>query len=287
MNYLSRSLTILNLETLTSVTEIPVTAETLPPDILRGKILFNNASDPRLSQGSWISCASCHPDGGTDGVTWIFPDGPRQTPPLWNSHQTLPWHWSAALDEAQDVEDTVQHIQHGLGLAPGTDPELLGWPNHGRATDLDALAAFMAQGIRTPNPSASADVSAGRQLFQTAGCAACHGGPAWTSSQLPGPLGTLDPDGNGMIDTALHDVATLNPRDIRGETGFDPPSLLNVGLTAPYLHDGSLATLAELLTSGHPNPTGEGNGLSTAEIEALVLFLRAIGTTTAPITTSD
>lgn len=287
MNYLSRSLTILNLETLTSVAEIPVTAETLPADVLRGKILFNNATDPRLSQGSWISCASCHPDGGTDGVTWMFPDGPRQTPPLWNSQQTLPWHWSAALDEAQDVEDTVQHIQHGLGLAPGVDPELLGWPNHGRSSDLDALAAFMAQGIRTPNLPSAPDTAAGRQLFQAAGCAGCHGGPTWTSSQLPGPPGTLDPDGNGMVDEVLRDVGTLNPRDIRGSSGFDPPFLLNVRLTAPYLHDGSMPTLTALLASGHPDPAGQGNGLSATEIETLVLFLGTIGAETAPVESLD
>jgi hypothetical protein len=287
MNYLSRSITVLDLDALAWVTETPVTAETLPADVLQGKILFNNATDPRLSQGSWISCASCHPDGGTDGVTWLFPDGPRQTPPLWNSTQTLPWHWSAALDEAQDVEDTVQHIQHGLGLAHGMDPPLLGGPNNGRSADLDALAAFMAHGIRIPAPSIPEDVSLGRDLFQIAGCANCHGGSNWTNSTLPGSSGSLDPDGNGMVDDVLIDVGTLNPRDVRGETGFDPPALLNVGLTPPYLHDGSMPTLAALLASGHPDPQGSGNGLTNEEMVALVLFLQGIGPATMPVALTD
>ena len=283
MNYLSRSVTVLDLERLEPIAEVLVTSEPLAPDVLQGKILFNYAADPRLSTQSWISCASCHPDGGSDGVTWMFPDGPRQTPALWNAGQTLPWHWSAALDEPQDVEQTIQLIQHGLGLAPGDEPPLLGAPNAGRSADLDALAAYLEHGIRTPAPPPAGDVAYGRSLFQSAGCATCHGGLTWTSSALPGTAGTLDPDGNGMVDAVLRNVGTFNPLDVRGKTGFDPPSLLDVGLTAPYLHDGSMPTLEALLASGHPDPLGSGNGLTNEEIAALAAFLRSIGPDTPPV----
>jgi len=214
------------------------------------------------------------------------PDGPRQTPHLWNSGQTGPWHWSATFDELQDVEDTIHQLQFGLGLAPGRDPLLLGAPNTGRTADLDALAAFMAHGTRAPmmpQPANDTLATEGRGLFTAAGCTTCHGGPAWTSSHLPGAAGTLDPDGNGMIDTALHDVGTRNAQDIRGATGFDVPTLLNVGYTAPYLHDGSALTLEALLQSGHPDPNNAGNGLTDAEIAALSAFLRTIDTDTPPI----
>lgn len=284
MNYLSRSITVLDLEALAVVAEIPATTETLDPQLLRGKILFNSAADPRISQGSWTSCASCHPDGGTDGATWMLPDGPRQTPPLWRAGLTLPWHWSATLDEAQDVELTIEDLQHGLGLAPGSDPLLLGQPNAGRTEDLDALAAYLTNGIDPqPGPRANGVVTAGRAVFSSAGCASCHGGPSWTSSSLPGPAGTLDDDGNGSIDAVLRDVGTLNPLDVRGQGGFDPPSLLGVTLSSPYLHDGSVPTLEALLDSGHPDPTGLGNGLSDQEKTDLVVFLRSIGITTAPV----
>ncbi len=284
MNYLARSVTVLDLETLTAVDEVVVTDEVLDDDVLLGKLLFHNAVNPKLSRGSWISCASCHFDGGTDSVTWIFPDGPRQTPPLWNSIETLPWHWSAALDEPHDVEETIHLIQHGLGLAPGEDQPLLAEPNAGRSEELDALVAFMAHGIRVPAlASAENDFSAGRDLFVSAGCADCHGGDNWTSSALPGAAGTLDPDGNGMVDDVLRKVGTLNPRDLRGATGFDPPSLLGVGLTAPYFHDGSMPSLADVLRSGHPDPLG-GNGLTEAEIDELVKFLQQIDGDTEPVT---
>jgi len=250
MNYLSRSVTVYDLENLVALGEIQVAEETLPADILQGKILFNNAVDPRLSQGSWISCASCHFDGLPDSVTWMFPDGPRQTPALWNAGETLPWHWSAALDEPQDVEETIHLIQHGLGLAPGTDPAQLGPANSGRSQSLDDLAAFMLHGIR---PFA-----------------------------MPEPA-----DGNGMVDEALYDVGTYNPADIRGETGFDVPSLLNVGLTAPYLHDGSYATLDALLHSGHPTPDEGESSLSADELAALVAFVGSIGVGTESVDVMD
>lgn len=284
LNYLSRSVSILDLQRLETISEVPVTSETLAPDILRGKILFNNAVDPRLSQGSWVSCASCHPDGGSDSVTWMFPDGPRQTPPLWQGLDTLPWHWSAALDEGHDVEATVQDIQHGLGLAAGADPTLLGETLAGRSADLDALVAYLASGIRVPMPRQPAvDVTRGRRLFLDAGCHACHGGITWTSSTLPGAPGALDPDGNGMVDDVLQKVGTLNPRDLRGATGFDPPSLLNVGLTPPYFHDGSQPTLHALIAAGHPAPPETGYNLNAGDINALVHFLKSIGPHTTPI----
>lgn len=285
MNYLSRSVTVLDLDSLVVLAEVTATGETLDPQVLRGKILFNSATDPRMARSSWTSCASCHVDGGADGVTWIFPDGPRQTPPLWSGTRTLPWHWSAALDEAQDVEDTIHTIQRGLGLATGMDPPLLGSPNAGRSTDLDALAAFLERGIRTPAAPAvaKAAIEPGRSVFIDAGCALCHNGPEWTVSARPGPAGTLDPDGNGMVDTMLRDVGSYNPADLRGRTGFDVPSLLGVGLTAPYLHDGSMATLEQLIGSGHPAPSSQRTSLTVANIEALVAFLRVIGPDTQPV----
>jgi YVTN family beta-propeller protein len=288
MSYLARTVTVLDLAHLAWVAELPVTSETLDAAVLRGKILFNTAADPRLARTSWLACASCHPDSGSDSVTWIFPDGPRQTPALWNSGQTLPWHWSAALDEAQDVEDTIQTIQHGIGLAPGPDAPLLSLPNAGRSSDLDALAAFLLHGIRPPVTSTPApDSRRGRQLFVSLGCAACHGGKEWTSSALPSLPGALDPDGNGMVDAVLHKVGTATLLDRRGATGFDAPSLLGVGLTAPYFHDGSMPTLEKLIRSGHPLPGGSVPLPTDEEVQALAGFLRSIGANTTPVSMTE
>lgn len=308
MSYLSRAVTVLDLDNLVPVATVPVTSETLDPEVARGQALFNNAADPRLAKRGWISCASCHPDGGSDGVTWRFPDGPRQSPALWNAGQTLPWHWSAALDEPQDVEGTVRTIQQGIGLLPGSEPPPLGAPIAGRSADLDALAAYLQRGIRPaapPPPPPGAALARGREVYRSLGCPACHGGPTWTSSAEPGSPGTLDPDGNGQVDSTLHDVGTLNPLDVRGRAGFDPPTLLGVGLTAPYFHDGSMPTLEALIASGHPKaPAGAGptgppapalparlfvpalyarSGFTADDYAALAAFLRSIGPATPPV----
>lgn len=285
MSYLSRAVTVLDLERMAHVAEIRVADETLDTAVLRGKILFNTVADPRMAKSSWVSCASCHADGGADGLTWAMADGPRQTPPLWNAGATLPWHWSAALDEPHDVEDSIAALQFGLGLAPGADPPLLGAPNARRSADLDALAAFLEHGIRPPRaPTPSGDLSRGRALFAAAGCAGCHGGPHWTISALPGQPGTLDPDGDGVVNAALRDVGSANPADVRGAEGFDVPSLIGVGLTAPYLHDGSQPTLAALLDSGHPAPgQPRARPLAPDERAALIAFIQSIDATTSPI----
>jgi YVTN family beta-propeller protein len=290
MNYLSRSISVYDLAELALSAQITVTDETLAPDVLAGKVIFHNATDPRISRGGWVSCASCHFDGWPDGVTWIFPDGPRQAPMLWNAAQTLPWHWSAALDEAQDVEETIHLIQHGLGLAAGNDLHMLGAPLAGQNAELDALAAFLLQGIRPiqvasdmADETNASDLAAGRALFIRQGCNQCHGGAAWTISTMPGVAGTVDDDGDGMVNSALRDVGTYTERDVRGKGGFDVPSLLGVGLTAPYFHDGSALNLEAVLRSGHPRSQGDLPPLDAAEMADLLLFLRSIGPDSATV----
>lgn len=285
MSYLSRAVTVLDLINLTQVVEIPVAAEPWGAALLQGAIRFNTAADPRMARAGWIACASCHADGGSDGVTWALNDGPRQTPALWNAKATLPWHWSAALDEPQDIEDSIHTLQLGLGLAPGADPPLLGAPNAGRSADLDALAAFLRRGFTAPAaPAPSGASDRGRALFAARGCTTCHGGPSWTHSALAGRAGTLDPDANGMVDAVLIDVGTLNPADVRGASGFDVPSLLGVGRTAPYMHDGSMPTLDALIDSGHPTPgSRSGQRFTADERIALVAFLLTIDAETPPL----
>ena len=65
---------------------VTILEEVLPPDVAYGRILFHDANDHRISSGATVSCASCHPDGRTDNMTWKFNFGPRNTP-------QLGWHY--------------------------------------------------------------------------------------------------------------------------------------------------------------------------------------------------
>lgn len=285
MNYLSRDVSVLDVADTVRRRErarISVVGETLAAELIRGKILFNNASYPRLSHLGWISCASCHPGGGADNTTWVTPEGHRQTMPLWDLEGTAPFHISATRDELQDFEDDIETLMRGIGLAPGPVNPLLGEPNGGTSADLDALARFVLTGIRVPRAAKPdpAAIERGREVFIRAGCAACHGGPKWTRSSLPGPVGTLAPNGELEVEAVLHEVGTYNPEtDILGEKGFDIPTLLGLHATAPYLHDGSAATLEQVLA----NPRHVGADLSAAERKDLTVFLRSIDDLTLPI----
>lgn len=284
MNHLSRDVSVLDLgdaHARRELARVAVTPETLAADVLRGKVLFHNASRPALSRLGWIACASCHPDGGSDGTTWRTPDGPRQTQPLWNLRGTAPFHASATRDEVQDVEHDIETLMAGTGLAPGLARPELGAPNAGRSADLDALAAYVLDGIRVPRaaPPPAALAAEGRASFADLGCTACHAGPAWTISALPGPVGTLAPEGEPVVAAALRDVGTFDPdRDVLGADGFDVPTLLGLHASAPYLHDGSAATLADVLA----NPRHVGRPLADAEVDALVAFLLGIDAGTPP-----
>src|SRR5690606_6410293 len=140
---------------------------------------------------------------------------------------------------------------------------------------LDALAAFVRAGFRVPSAPTldAAESASGRDLFLDLGCAECHGGPAWTRSRLPGEVGTLAPDGEVQVVEALVDVATfVEGEDVLGCNGFDVPSLLGLHASAPYLHDGSAASLDVVLT----NEAHVGRRLTSDEVAELVRFLIGI-----------
>lgn len=284
MNYLSRDISILELtdtESRREIARVKVAPETLEPKILRGKILFNNANDPRLSRLGWISCESCHIDGGVDGTTWLTPDGLRQTMPLWNLEGTAPFHISATRDEVQDFEHDIEGLMGGAGLAPGAASSELGEPNGGRSYDLDALTAFVLANIRVPKAAPlDADVVVqGREIFTKAGCNECHTGSAWTLSKLPGPISTLAPRGELEVEEILHDIGTYNPEtDVLGKNGFDIPTLLGIHATAPYLHDGSARSLEAVME----NPGHLRIPLTSEDVNSLTQFLTIIDEEVAP-----
>lgn len=281
MNYLSRDVSVLDISspgsllTHVELARVPVAPETLAPEMLHGKLLFNQASNPRMSRNGWMSCASCHPDGRPDGTTWDLGEGPRQTMPLWNLAGTEPLHAAATRDELQDFEIDIENLLGGTGLAPGPPNPLLGPPNAGTSAALDALAEFVMNGIRVPAaPRVDAAAAArGRQVFTQQGCTACHAGEAWTMSRNPGPPGSLDAGDTGVVTGVLLDVGTFNASaDLTGALGFDVPTLLGLHASAPYFHDGHAADLHDLLA----HERHSGAVLSSRDMDDLVQFLLSL-----------
>jgi MYXO-CTERM domain-containing protein len=253
-----------------------VERELLSPAVLRGKQIFHDASDRRMSKEGYISCASCHLDGDEDGRVWDFTDrneGLRNTITLLGragtGHGRI--HFTANFDEIQDFENDIRNGFGGAGFladeqfAAGTRSDPLGDAKAGLSAELDALAAYVASlgsvprsPYRNADGTLSADGAAGKALFQTLDCGICHRGPT-------------------LSDDTLHDVGTLKPTSgtRRGHplTGIETQTLVGVFATAPYFHDGSARTLRDVLdVPGH----GNAAELDQAAKDLLVAYLRQI-----------
>jgi YVTN family beta-propeller protein len=273
MNFISRDVSVVDIASGsptkdTELARIPSASlpapGTLPAVVQRGQDLFvsaigppgpNNSAPPggRMSDTGWGTCYSCHPSGLSDGVTWMFPDGPRQSismestaehpqppsaqlnangAPLLPSFFQRVLNWSAVRDEVPDFELNIRAGSGGEGLIRDgmAVVNLTPTANTGRDADLDAIAAYISFGIRAPiSPlrrtnvgglGLDPDIITGRALFTAANCQQCHGGPNWTRSRvsfMPPPLGETIV--GGQLVGFLRNVGTFDPtafNEVRG-----------------------------------------------------------------------
>lgn len=277
-----------------------ITKDPMPQNLRLGQQLFYsaNSDDFPLTQNHWVACASCHLEGRSDAVTWRFTEGPRDTPS--NAGGLLDTGFlfhTADRSQVQDYWRTINVEQGGdFNIDQPTQAPLL-----------DALAAFVNYAIPTP-VAPSTDLthmiqgqalaqlrSQGEMLFTQLGCPTCHSGPAKTDSgagnpslDLTGPVVSSQTDG-GVL---LHDVGTCVTSgvwpdvahedidgDARGACAFDTPALRGLTDSAPYLHDGSAATLADVLPVMLQAAAGPGSMpavLSAADTQSLIEYLRSL-----------
>jgi YVTN family beta-propeller protein len=295
----------------------------------------------RMSDTGWGTCYSCHPNALTDTVTWMFADGPRQAismestfefgaahivngvPALPDSHQRA-LNWSAVRDEVQDFTRNVRAVSGGGGLIridangnpvpEGTAglaqlPDLRPTANSGLNADLDAIATYLAIGVRapiSPIPSHNVRAELGRVIFEVQGCQNCHGGKNWTISALdytPPPaanevvdvqlvrflcrVGTFD--ASLFIDGVSNEIRANAAANIqaRGALGINVPSLISVFASAPYLHSGAAASLDDVLGNVTHRTAGRADHLDFLGVplfrRLLVQFLTSIDRNTPPI----
>ena len=282
MNYISKDVSVVDLTQAPEVEVARIQSADLPAagsdgaKFLLGNYLFNSSRGEfdegvaeRLSSEGWQSCASCHPDGLSDGVVWAFASGPRKTVPLNGTFSPASpdtnqrvLNYSAIFDELEDFELNIRGVSGGAGLIvlPGTtdaDPNVKAFdpPNAGRPQlhvngigAWDAIVAWTRQRIDSPvSPYHGADpnselgqqIAQGRELFIQANCAACHGGPKWATSQVdfarvsPFPE-TLTPGVDPEPPTAqlarfLHLVDTFNAGDALERTAANQQALGQLG----------------------------------------------------------
>ena len=254
-----------------------VATEKLAANVLVGKQHFYDARDTRLARDRYMSCAACHNDGGHDGRVWDltgFGEGLRNTINLRGRAGMGQGflHWSNNFDEVQDFEGQIRNLAGGTGLmsdaafTAGTRSQPLGDKKAGLSTDLDALAAYvgsLASFEPSPaRPSAttlSTAATTGKAIFAARSCGSCHAGTAFSGSGA-----------NTLVNIGTV-KATSGQRLGAPLTGIDVPTLRDVWATAPYLHDGSAATL-ELAVRAH-----NGTTISDTDLANLAQYLREIG----------
>lgn len=217
-------------------------------DLELGRKLFHASNDLRISRDG-RACASCHPDGRDDALTWATPEGPRQTPMLAGRlARTAPYGWMGGGDSVEE------HLSQTFGR--------LGGSGLGRR-EIDALVSF-ATSLRPPavdtNVTDAHDkalVERGRRIFHSTetACGTCH------------------MDGDSLTDHTTHDVKSRASADIAAS--FDTPSLRFVGGTAPYFHDGRYPTLRALLLDSD-GKMGRTKHLAEADLEALEAYMRSL-----------
>jgi hypothetical protein len=259
-----------------------VESEPLDPQVLEGKRLFNDSADPRLGRDGYMACAHCHLEGDSDHRVWDFTqrgEGLRRTPPLFGRMGAPPFHWTANFDELHDFENDIRLHFDGTGLMTDGDFEAtadpLGPPKAGRSESLDALVAYLETlDTHLPSPelvdgALSEAAERGEAVFASAGCPTCHAAPSFTDSALVGG------------EPILHDVGTISEQSGAriGEplTGLDTPTLRGLWHQDRYLHDGSAASLMDVLTTRNEGDThGTTSTLTEDELADLVAYLRSL-----------
>ena len=281
-----------------------------------GKTLFN---DRRLSRNSSISCASCHQAeaGFSDSRRFSLGvenrQGNRQSMPLFNLAWKSKFFWDGRANSLREqvLMPVQDHLEMDLEL-----PELVDRLRKDTEMNQAFAAAFnspdvtaerialalenflltltsynskfdqVIQGKATFTP----EEQKGFELFVTeneprsgrygADCFHCHGGPLFTDHGFR----------NNGLDEVVTDPGVAKVSGNRSDAGkFSTPSLRNIALTAPYMHDGRFDTLAEVVrhySSGvKRSPTLDANlakhpegglALSEADQAALVAFLKTL-----------
>ena len=210
-------------------------------EVRKGHILW---SDATLCYQGWQSCNSCHPDAVVDGFNWDnlndgLGGGGKNTKSMLYSHRTPP------------VMSTG--IRANAEIAVGAGMKFIQF-NTLDEESLMYIDEYLKSLSPVPSPYLNKDgtltesAQDGKVLFKQ-NCASCHPAPLYT-------------------DNNLYDVGT---KHFNGDSGkYDVPSLVEVWRTAPYMHDGSMNTVEEVVRYF-------AKDLNDTQVSQLSDYVRSIG----------
>jgi cytochrome c peroxidase len=287
--------------------EVPAPANNAPnaDRIELGRALF---FDPRLSGSNWISCATCHNPalGWSDGLPTAIGHGfkilGRKTPTVLNTAYNPLQMWDGRKTSLEDqalgpiqspgemnlpIEDLVKKINSIAGYRPLFDKAYAG-EGISPETIAKAIASYERTIVSTESPfdrwrkgdeqAVGASVKRGFEIFQTKGrCTLCHQGYNLTDNGFH----NIGVKSTGTED----DVGRFAHRKVKVNKGaFKTPTLRDVELTAPYMHNGTYRTLADVVdhydrggeVKDNLDPNMQPLGLTAQEKSDLVDFLKSL-----------
>lgn len=204
-----------------NITRISLGKQSAPDQVRQGEMIFHDASQ---TLENWLSCFTCHPDTRADGLNWdLLNDGignPKNTKSLIWTHLTPP---SMSTGVRANYEVAAEKGFHFIKFYQGTEGEV------------NAVRAYLASLAPEESPykklmetdkAFSQSVERGKHLFSQSKCNDCHTPPLFTNKKM-------------------YDFGVADERGIKA---YDVPTLKELWRTAPYWHDGSKATIKEILT---------------------------------------
>ena len=246
-----------------------------------GRRLFH---DRRLSRDQSLSCASCHipergfSDGRPTSIGVFGRRGTRNVPAIINRGYGHAFFWDGHIPtlEEQVLQPILNQVEMDLTLEEasaqvGLTPEEIA----------NALATYVRSILSGDSPydrfvngdrdALTHEQQRGLQIFRGKGnCTACHVGPTFTDEKLHNT-------GVAWRDGGLTELGA-------GHGDFKTPTLREVARTAPYMHDGSLKTLEDVIEfyngGGRKNPDLDREirplQLTDPEKRYLEAFLRSL-----------
>jgi cytochrome c peroxidase len=266
-----------------------------PEKIELGRQLFN---DRRLSRDGMTACVSCHDpsrafsDGRAKAVGVFGRQGRRNAPALVNRGYGRAFFWDARtssleeqvlkpIEDPNEMDLPVDEAARRVGVAPQDLSRALASFVRSLLSGGAAYDRFV-NGDRT---ALSGEQQTGLQIFRgTGNCTACHVGPNFSDERTHNTgiawAGRAGRAGGEYLDEGR--AAITGKPDDRG--AFKTPTLREVTRTAPYMHDGSLATLEDVIDyydrGGNVNafldPEIRPLRLTTGEKRALISFLASL-----------
>jgi cytochrome c peroxidase len=241
-----------------------VTAASPQADLIAaGQALFESTTLARHGE----SCATCHSNGTANASagTIVHPlvpgdfFGPRDPISLIGVGQTAPYRWAG---DVPTLEEMVTKTVVGFFKDGATQPK------SETAKQVAALVAYL-NSIKAPQTAfdlgtLSPAALRGQEVFEGKGqCMSCHGGPLLTDNK---PHNTGVPQTPGGTD----------PGALTLPGAFNTPALRDLRNSAPYMHNGVIADLRQVVEFYNSRSTIAPLQLTPQEINDLVAYLEAL-----------